>query len=138
MAKTTELFLKNKKITVKGKEYSNYFVNCEIWGRTGEARIIPKDSFGYQLLEAMFDKAQEQGLEVILVRTVQRESNANGQSRIVKSYSAVYNDPDTDQTMEVSVKPYRASDEDWIANYITTTLKAEADELGEEVDNPSE
>ena len=47
MARTNELKLERKIVKQKGKEYSNYFVECELWGRKGEARIIPKDTSGY-------------------------------------------------------------------------------------------
>lgn len=128
MARTNELKLERKIVKQKGKEYSNYFVECELWGRKGEARIIPKDTSGYTLLDVMFGRSDEKGIPVSMIRKVTRNTNGNGQSTLITSYTAAFTDPETNYTVEVDVKPFRPSDADWIKNYIATMAVPEEDE----------
>lgn len=126
MAKVNELTLSKKVVNLKGKDYSNYFVMCDYHGKKSEARIIPKDNGGYAILDVLFEVAGEK--PVTLVRKVSKQTDSNGSTRSVVNYTACFTPSPDEDTIEVAVKPYRPSDEDWIKLFISTLKFIEVDE----------
>lgn len=131
MARTKEFNLNREINKSGGKEYSNYYVTCEVEGRKAKARFIPKDNGGYSILNVLFDKAK--GEPVSLSRKVTRNVNANGTSTQMVSYTAYFLNANGKKS-EVTVKPYRPSDEDWMKMYIAE-LPDDDNEVSESEDD---
>lgn len=125
MAKINEMILERESVTSKGRTFYNYYVNCEVKGKKSRARIIPKDNGGYSLLDIIFASAEINNEPVTLSRKQQKQTNSNGTTTVLTSYTAIYSESEDMEAYEVAVKPFRSSDEDWIKIYLASISKKE-------------